>query len=270
MALPALLYNNLFAASGVTITSSPGDASGYPKENVADWRVGTVYAWKSSATTSPAYIQGQLSATTCDLCVIGGHNLTTAGATITIQHSTDGTTFADDATFAATDWHDEYPIPISFSSGTFEFWRVNLAKGGGFSAAPRIAVITLGQKLSLPTTPPDLDPYAEEPVSDWVDAETGAFLGSNFRFRRKEFTINPGDAGYSYADFFQATGRNFDRDFMVHAREKPFWFVYDTALDTRLVCLCRLNGMVSSPFVSVKARRGLNLPVTGYLPAVDF
>lgn len=268
--LPCLLYDNVFAATDATITSSPGDATGYPKENVADWRIGTVYSWVSSATTSPAYLQAQKASATCNFCVIGGHNLKTAGATITIQYGTDGTSWSDAATFAATDWVDEYPIPISFTSQTKEYWRVNLAKGGGFSAAPRISVLTLGQKLELPTTPPDMDPYAEEPMTDWTENEAGAFLGANYRFRRKEFTIDAPEAGWTQADFFQVSGRNFDRDFMVHARKKPFWFVYDVDTDSRLVFLCHINGAVSSPWVKVKTRRGLSLPVVGYLPAVDF
>ena len=69
-----LLFENVLANG--TLTSSPGDAAGYPKENVLDWRMPTAYAWKASATTTPAYLAVDLGAgvtSVVDAVAIGAH-----------------------------------------------------------------------------------------------------------------------------------------------------------------------------------------------------
>lgn len=75
---------------------------------------------------------------------IAGHNLGTAGATVTLQGSDNGSDWSDlhDAILLA----DDFVFMFEFEDASHSFFRLHLE---GMSAAPEIAVLYIGQVLRL-------------------------------------------------------------------------------------------------------------------------
>lgn len=243
-----LLYENIFENG--TLASS-GDADGFPKENVIDWRVGTPYRWKSSLAASGThrievnYGSNILPDTLC----VGGHNQGSPGQAWRLRRgaSSPPSTVVESVTSGnLTDPHH-----VTFSSTTSQYW--DWKRDGSGSDVPEFGVVTLGRRVDLDRLPLTVDVYGEEPVTDWNMSLNGALLGSNFRYVSKRFVFNFEPAGLLTSTLDTAVP-----DFMgaiAHMRSKPIWFAPETDTDTDLVYLCRLDGAVSQPFVASTLRR---------------
>lgn len=261
MAVGWFLYENILEDG--TLTAS--EASGFPVENVIDWRVGTPYRWKFDATTSPASITldlGSASSAQPDTFVLGGHNLYTAGAKYKVQYSTDGfaTMTSDAFTFATP--ADDFAAQTTFTVGSsYRYWRIQIeSTGANFTEAPQIGVATLGRRLALPNgITPDVDIYGEDPQTEWTMSEGGDHLGAVLRYVGKRFALSFPDPGFAVADFFDTSGVEFDTGLKPHLRTKPCWFAWNTDADSRGVWLVRRDGPVGNPFVYSTARRALTL-----------
>lgn len=130
-----------------------------------------------SLITTTQYITDTGSAgtsTSADYLVLWGHNLKTAGATITLQHSNDN--FSSDINDAFTG-----EIPTSdtyffkeFTTISDDYWRIKIT---GASVAPMITIGYWGDITELDYCSVAFDPNAQRIRDDVNRSETGYQLG---------------------------------------------------------------------------------------------
>ncbi len=228
---PVILSDNRFADATPTAT---GTATGYDPANIADRRPYTL--WVAPAVgTHDITVQASGAA---NAFAIAGHNLKTAGATVTLQSSDDGTTWTDRA--SVTPASDD-PLLIAFASVTAAWgWRLHIVTT---AAAAQIGVAMVGTRLEFPF-PPEA-PFVPErvtPVTEQTISKAGHLLGVVERYQK--VAIDP-------------AWKNLDRTWVeqtlrpwwdaVAARRLPFFWAYDLDAYPDLVHYVRHTGDWRAP-----------------------
>lgn len=265
MANPFVLFENIMEDGTLTATY---EASGFPVENILDWRMATPFRWKSSDDTNLTYIKVDLgvgNSASPDTLAVGGHNLDTL--------SVSGLRVAGSDNDA--DWTSEY-VDLTISSdyphvGTFtpsqawRYWRVQILSAP-WSDYPQIGILTLGRRLDFTEgVMADLDPYGYKMVTERSFSDHGSPIGVNVRHEAKTFNLSYDEPGFLVTDFFDpASGLGYDDDFMPHVKAgKPFWFAWNIDTQADGVYLCWTEE-ASHPFVGSTNRRAWNGTFYGY------
>lgn len=169
-----IAYKNIFKNYGAIVTASDA-ASGYPVENIHDWKQ---YDWWKQNAIGTSYINLELtSAVSADYFAIFGHNLHSAVANYKLQYSYNNSTWYD-----AT--NTEYPtsnkvILKIFDTQSAKYWRVAIVS---MSAQVAIAGLMLGitmdfeRDLTSGFAPPNLAPEVDSKVPM---SEKGINLGAS-------------------------------------------------------------------------------------------
>lgn len=135
-------YDNLFTASGVTVTTSD-EATGYEKENAYDW---LSYDWWKQNAAGTSWIRASFgSAQTADYIALFGHNLGTAGASFKAQYSTNGGSSWNDAHTAVSPSDDNTQF-VEFTSQSAADWRFHVVTSGTQAI---VAGVLIGQALEF-------------------------------------------------------------------------------------------------------------------------
>ena len=154
-----------------TLTVSPGSATGFPKENLFDDRLFTI--WKASASGT-TWIKTNTGGSPANVSYLGiaSHNLFTIGATITFEGSPDDSTWTTIFTHTPA---DNKIIFRSFSTVSYRYFRLSITGG---SAAVQIGELQWGVVVD-PTYGFDVgfDPNEEETNARYSESQTGNFLG---------------------------------------------------------------------------------------------
>jgi hypothetical protein len=230
MSNPMILSDNLFDDAGTLSASDTDTDSAYSVDNIKDLRP---YTWwkAANATTGAKWIKIALTAAaTADSLGIIGHNLSTAGVfSFKIEHSPDNSTWTTVFSLDEGDdeLHSDKAFFVTFTAPAVKgYWRILIEDdtGAGYTAVPQIAVIMLGTRIDMPTTPDTPFDPGKEKASASVISNGGNLLGSVYRFTTTRIT----------AVFAQLT-RTFVWNTLYpwwtsHAKlGKPFFFVWDYA-----------------------------------------
>lgn len=271
MANPLVFWENIYEDGTI---SADSEASGYPDDNVIDWRVGTPFRYRANDTVSPAWLKVDLGAgesANPTTVAIGGHNLNTAGAKYKIQYSSDDFSADINDAFSAVTPSDDLPVMTTWTAvGANRYWRLLIEEtGSGFNEAPQVGVLTLGRRLDFPVGAlADLDPYSWSAKTERSTAENGSPLGTNVLYKQRRYQINYTEPGFLVTDFFDpVSGLGWDEEFVAHAVDSglPFWFAWDIDNESSEVYLCHMgDDQFSSPFVGTTLRRGLQCTFVGY------
>lgn len=224
---PILLYNNKLLTATLTASAT---ASGYDPQNVLDERTYTY--WKANVAGTN-YIRGAWGTAQAVDCVgIAGHNFNTVGASVYVEHSSNGTDWIQDASFVPP---NNNAIALYFTPITAAYWRLRIANSSGL---PMVGVLFFGEKILFEY--PAVTPIAfwdEGIISESTQSETGNLLGSVVKFNDL---------------ILDRTFQNFTKTFFTNSI-KPFWdnhgkllkhFFYadDLVNDPALVYYCRCKG----------------------------
>lgn len=174
MALPIILADNRFRDATPTATDT---ATGYDVAAIADERTYTF--WQAAAAGIKYLTVNCGSSKAANAVAVIGHNLYTAGVALSVEYSSNGSDWSE-ALAGATPTTDGAFLR-TFTEQTAQYWRVKLASG---SAAPRVAQIVLGQRITVPW-PPDgpYTPYTETVEAETTLGKTGHILGSLVHFK---------------------------------------------------------------------------------------
>lgn len=187
MSYPMILSDNLFDNAG-TLSASDTD-SAYSINNIIDLRTYTY--WKAAnATTGTKYVQIALTAgATANAVGIIGHNFYTAGViTLKLQHSADGATWTDMVTFT-TPANDKAIFKTFTAPAAKGYWRLHMADdGGGYDAAPQLAVLMVGTRIDFPTTPETAFDPGKETAAVSLSSKGGHLLGAVYSYTRIRIT----------------------------------------------------------------------------------
>lgn len=262
MARPWLLWENVFEDG--TLASSPA-ATGWPVENVIDWRglVATAFRWKKANTASSGYIEVDLGAgnsASPDTLVVGGHNFATAQAEVRVRSSDDGVSYNNETSFDLPTTDKAY-FQTFTPSGPHRFWRIQMFNAGGtFAAEPQVGILTLGRRLESPVGyHPSWGPYNETAIREGAPNRAGEILGVGLRAVERVFRFEYPSPGLRKTDFFApSSGVSWDAGFIPHSRSRPFWFAWNTDEDP-VPWLCWRDPDVAYSFVTNAARRTVSV-----------
>lgn len=170
---PVILYDNRLEDGTATATATDPD-SRYNVANLTDKRAFT--AWLGVGTSTHYVTVDCGSAKSADALGILVHNFFTAGATISVECSSDN--FAADTTVALAGFvpSSDKAIFKKFDSLSKRYWRLKMT---GMSAAPIMAVLVIGVKMEFEKyLNKGLNPKPEKVDGNVSVGGTGQYLGS--------------------------------------------------------------------------------------------
>ena len=217
MQTPIILYDNILS-QGYTLTATDTE-EGYDVLNLIDLRPYTF--WKAASHGTKYITVDCGAAKSADCLAIIGHNLYTAGATVSIESSPDNSSWTVRlADFTPT---SDKAVLKTFTSASDQYWRIKIVTA---AVAAYMAIAVLGQKLQFPY-PPDTPyiPYSEVPVADVERSKNGHILGVSTYLPALKMRVQFSNITRTWFDtyflpFWQNHGRLY----------KPFFFAWD--LDT--------------------------------------
>jgi len=216
MQAPKILYTNILNVTTATLSVTTA-AVGYDAQNVNDWRTHTF--WRGSAATALNFTLdlgagGDRAANCIGICA---HNLYSANYKLTVQNSTNGTTWTDRLASAQATSDDV--LMSTFAETTARYWRVALNTTAGTTAAPTIAVMALGTSLEFPRAAQiGASPINVSVVSKSNRSQTGILLGNivkyhpmslnlSFNMLPTTFFRSTSGAAANYGEFWKNHGR---------------------------------------------------------------
>ncbi len=250
-------WDTMLGSSGSTLTATNTDTSG-------DYDVGYIHnmletnSWQASSATTPIYITcdaGAGNTRDADFLAIIGHNLSTAGATITLQYSATGAwageeidAFTAEAVAADTVYLKEFTAP-----GAKRYWRLKIT--GTLSGAPNLSICIWGEKTELDYATASFDPHAEF-VRAKVNLSQGGFVtGIHSSYSERELTLSFSQADQAlYAkvrSWWEGSGLN------------NFFLAWDTANNPSEVWLMRPNTNFFNPLTNGGALRNISVSLRG-------
>lgn len=183
-------YETMLGSNGSTLTASstaPGDSV----DNI--YNMLEVNKWKQADAVSPCYITydaGAGNTKTADYLVILGHNLKDAGATITLQYSSDNAVWND--CFVGVAVSVNTILLKEFSSpGAYRYWRLKIS---GHTIAPFMAICIWGNKTELDQASPSFAPDAQETNAVVSRSNRGYVTGIFERFTDRIMNLRFEDA----------------------------------------------------------------------------
>jgi len=187
MGLPRILRNN-DRVEDATITSS-GEATGFPDDNVTDWKDYTL--WTGDSAQSHWLKADAGSQVTANCFAIAGHNLNTEGVTrISLDGSNDDAAWTEIvADFAPPNGDDT--IARFFTQETWRYWRLDIDNNAGGAYDPEIGIWYVGNYLELPRAP--RTPHDPDHINDKSNIAVGGQghrLGVTLDYSQRKFNYN--------------------------------------------------------------------------------
>ncbi len=216
MSKPRIGYENLLLDTGATITATTGTA-GYEHANAYDWLPATSYL---SGSSGASYIKASFGSgitKAASYFAIYNHTLTTNSGTITLQYSSDDSSWT--SVFPAFTPTNNAVIYKVFPIVSARYWRVLITS----TPASYIGEVSFGQDFELERgarpgfMPPTL--ARDTQVSNSV-SQNGYFLGRS--------VIRSGITGAINLDqITEAWAREVWLPFIIHAETKPFFLQWN-------------------------------------------
>jgi hypothetical protein len=226
-ALPVIAWDNNLIESGTMYSS--GDATGYPKENVQDWR--PYQRWIASSTLNPYIKVDAGSAKSANCCFLSGHNLYSAGVTATLEYSTDNVNWhAVVPAFNVTPTND-FSFGAFFTLVTAQYWRIRFT---GATLPPEVGIWFLGSYLEFPYYPePGFNPDGRTLQTRTPVSVNGQLLGISKLYLEREINMPMPEFSRTWVETY--LWPLFD----THC-PKPMFFVYDRTNHPTAIRLVRI------------------------------
>ncbi len=227
---PVIAWENVLSMDGVTVTR-PADAAGFPFQNALDWRDYT--HWRAEASSGDLEIKidaGESCQAPVDCLAIAGHDLASSGVSgLALKYSDDDSIYHDCMEPAAPE--DDSAFFCRFPVQSRRYFKLVIPDG--YSAAPRLGVLFVGQAMEIPAFPEaGFDPDGLETAMAAETGRTGRLLGVAQKYSRRRIRasfdrLDPGFIEEEWSRFWRLHGL------------RPFFFAWDPARDPRRVALVR-------------------------------
>ena len=207
MSYPFILYDNVF---DLTTTATDTDANGdYNAAYVSDLLPYTLWL---AASTGTKYISVDATASeTADTLAIVGHNLGTAGATVSLESSATGA-WAGEETERVAGFvpSDDENIIKQFTSGSDRWLRLKIISA---AIAPQVGVLMVGERLDFPAYPDSPFEYRTEKINTVNNiSRAGHLLGVDNKYTPLTMSASFTWVSYTFMDgdyktFWDAHGK---------------------------------------------------------------
>ncbi len=185
-------YQTMLGSPGSTLTATTTAAGDYSVNYL--FNMMEINSWLAANTTSPCYITydaGSGNSKTADYLALIGHNLFSAGATVSLQYSDDNTNWSNAFTaFAPT--ANTVCLKEFTQTSAHRYWR--LAITGTLSSAPYLAVCIWGNMTDLDWATTDYDPYGQQEQANVNLSQGGYAAGIHLMYIERQITFNFDDA----------------------------------------------------------------------------
>lgn len=247
-------WETMLGSTGSTLTAS-STASGYDAKNIYDMLETTM--WKAGSVTPPqtiTYDAGAGNTKTADYIIFLGHNFSTAGASVYIEYSDNGTAWTE--AWSTTPTSDKALLAEFTNPGAHRYWRVRLFKSPtDFNALPYITICIWGLKTELDYASASYDPDEQETKANVNVSDTGYLLGIHRRYTERSMTLRFEDADSAlYAKV---------RNWWETSGLKNFFVAVDTANRPNDVFLMRPDPKFSNPLKAGGLYRDITVSLKG-------
>ncbi len=235
---PLILSDNRFADS---VPSANATAVDFDARHLVDGREYTF--WKGDAVGTFYLTANCPVAAAADSLALCGHNLGTAGASVSLEGYSASTWSEIVAPFIPT---DDRPLLKTFNSQSCDDWRLKIVSA---AVVPELAVLLVGERLDFPQKPESpYIPYTEDVEETSAASKAGHQLGSLVKFFPISITASFRNIGRSWVlDSYQPFWES-------HARwRKPFIYAWDLDLFPQHVFWVRHVGKFATP-LSISSR----------------
>ena len=244
---PKLFYKHELSDLGATST-----ASGYDVENVLN-RL-ELKKWISAVTTTQyiTFDAGSGETITADYIVIHGHNLNTAGATITLQYSDDNFSADTNDAFTGFAVAADTTLLKEFTEVAERYWRLKIEN---CTVVPQISICYWGQTVELDYCENSFDPNAIDDKANINKSQNGYILGIYNRYKRRFFTLSWTEADSDLYDKI--------KDLQESVGRENFVIAWETEAHSSDVFLMYITGDFNNQYVNQAQYRNVKLSLEG-------
>lgn len=172
---PRIGWRTIITAANI---AADEEEASHPAANLANPRTDARAQWWGE-TTAEQFVTIAQAASNVDYFAIARHNLGSSGSTVQLQGSANNVDWVDVSLEVSPG--NDYVLMAVFEPVSYSYWRLRIVPG---SAAPRIAVLYVGQVLSMQRTlyvGHTPLPYGRQWSVGTGLAEDGEFLGRVLR-----------------------------------------------------------------------------------------
>lgn len=193
----AFYYKTMLGSTGSTLAATSTESTGdYDVDYIYNFLETNLWKAEDSGLADPQYITydaGVGNSEDADYLIILGHNMNSAGVTVTLQHSTTGAwageevNVVNEAPSADTVYIKEFAAP-----GAKRYWRLKIAGHG--ATAPYMAIAVWGLKTELDYATASFDPY-EQNTKAVVNLSQGGYVtGVHTKYIERRLSIRFSDS----------------------------------------------------------------------------
>lgn len=243
------------AESSVTATSTETGGD-YSVDYLHNWL--EVNSWKALNTTTPMYITydaGVGNTMEGDYVTVLGHNLSTVGASISLECSSTGLWAGEEvevlsATLPSSDnvFHKEFTNP-----GSFRYWRLVIA--GTLSDAPYMTIGVWGLKTELDFVSTTFDPHKVNHKANISMSSGGYLTGVHEQYKERSISL-----AFSGAD---VSLYNKIKNWHDSVGIRNFFIAWDSENSSDDVFLVRSGEVFNNPFDETGVYRDISIELKG-------
>ncbi|MEE9614857.1 MAG: hypothetical protein V3W31_07930 [Thermodesulfobacteriota bacterium] len=251
-------YDTMLGSSGSTLTATSTESTGdYDADYIHNWLETNMWKAEDVGLADPQYITydaGAGNTKQADYLAILGHNMNTAGATVTLQYSTDNfaadinDAFTGEAPSADTVYLKEFTDP-----GAKRYWRLKISGHG--STTPYMAVCVWGRKTELDYATASFDPYEQETKAKVGVSYGGYVTGIHTQYTERELRFRFDDSDAALYSKIKAWHDD-------HGL-KNFFVAWESANNPADVWLMRPSTRFRNPFNRTGLMRDVTIQLTG-------
>lgn len=245
-------YDTMLGSPGSLLTATTTDDGDFSVDYIHNMLETNL--WRAADTTDPhclTYDAGEGNSGDADYLAILGHNLSSVGASIALQHSQDGLAYTDAfAPFAPAS--DEVILKEFTGAPSARYWRVKIT---GAASPVHIAVCVWGEKTELDYATASFDPHGQVSVGSTGVSYGGYVIGAHTRYTERRLTLRFNDADQELYDkvssWWESSGLG------------NFFVAWNTAGYPGDVYLVRPDESFNNPFVGGGLYRDITVRLKG-------
>ncbi len=252
-------WDTMLGSAGSTFTASSTESSGdYDLDYLYNMFETNLWKAEASGLVDPQYITydaGVGNSYDADYLAIIGHNLNSAGATVTLQRSATGAWTGEeiDAFTGVAPATDAAFLKEFTAPGGERYWRLKISGHG--STAPYMAICIWGEKTELDWASSSFDPYAQKKVEKAGVSYSGYLTGIHTQYTERSMSLR-------FADSDDALYQKVKNWFETHGTKNIF-VAWDTTNSPADIFLMRPSGKFRNSFNQTGLYRNISISLTG-------
>lgn len=246
------------------LISDEGELSATSTESTGDYSVDYIHnwlevgKWKSANSVTPIYITydaGVGNTEDADYITILGHNLSSIGASISLEYSTTGAWSGEEVeALSSTTPSTDKVLNREFTNpGSYRYWRVVIT--GSLTDVPSMAICVWGIKTELDYASSSFDPHSFNHKANVGLSSGGYITGVHEEYRERNIKLSFGSADLALY--------NKIKNWSDSVGLRNFFIAWDTTNSSDDIFLVRAGKSFNNPFDETGVYRDITIDLTG-------